>query len=125
MKLRIGLSAVARLIVGCATATNEVATSSTASLEPIGTTLPTTTTQSTTTTQARTTTTAATTTTVFPPSDFECPPVLVSGEQVIVVDEDCELTVAMTVPGSPVMDDLSGGLLYQTDLSSIWWLASD
>ncbi|MDP9144511.1 MAG: hypothetical protein M3N43_07420 [Actinomycetota bacterium] len=42
-----------------------------------------------------------------------------------MIDVDCGLTVAMTVPGQPVMDDLSGGLLYQTDLSSIWWLASD
>jgi hypothetical protein len=73
---------------------------------------------------------ASTPTTVNPPSDFECPPVLVVADHLTRVGSDCS-TTSLTLEDSEfdpatfrIMDDFAGGLVYQTDDSAIRWLGT-
>lgn len=60
--------------------------------------------------------------------DFDCPPVLVVGDGLSGVDADCSVThlgydESVSEESVPrVMDDMSGGLLYQSDDTAISWL---
>ncbi len=125
---------LALVIVGCANASDDAASSST-TLDPTISATPSTTTTratpSTTTTQATATTSPTTTTTVFPPTDFDCPPVLVSGRETVRIDAGCSVIPLSVSPapdtrrGGPLLfDDLAGGLLFQTDQKVIWWQES-
>jgi hypothetical protein len=83
-----------------------------------------------TTSQAPTSSNASTSATVNLPSDLKCPPVLVVAVRVTKVGSDCS-TATLTLEDSEfdplslrVMDDLAGGLVYQTDVSAILWLGT-
>ena len=118
---RVAAFCVLILIVGCepsTTGSTTTAPAPTTSSDPSATTV----------TTLPPTSTTVTTTTVFPPMDFECPPVLVVGDGLTAIDADCSVT-DLGYEGSVsddsiplVMDDLAGGLLYQTDGTAIFWL---
>ena len=123
MKTRLGLLLLALAFTGCALEADDPVTTITAS--PASTTLPTVSTSPPTT---RPTTATSTTTSVFPPPAAECPPVLVVGERSTIIGPDCS-TYAVEIDGTiqaadglVLMDDLAGGLLYQTGPSAILWL---
>lgn len=125
MKACLGLLLVMAL-TGCALDADDPVTTVTTS--PASTTLPTVSTSTSTATTTTTTTTASTTTPVLPPPAAECLPVLVVGEGSTIIGPDCStygVEIDGTEPGGDgliVMDDLAGGLLYQTSPSTILWL---